>query len=324
MAQVYDAFPQQWQMSGYNVTHPTSIPHDITRDVIPIHCHSHNDYWRKIPLFEGLHYGCTGTEADVYLIGDELYVGHDKASLRPEKTLRSMYLDPLLAMLDYQNRPSQFWNGTGRGIFETDPEEPLILLVDLKTEGVATLAAVERHLEPLRSRGYLRYWNGTAIIPGPITVVGTGNTPFNIIASNSSCRDIFFDAPLADIYDYSIGNWKPHSGDAQGHIGTAGFTPDQYTPENSFYASVRYGTTFKHVTERFWYLNKEQVALLGAQIAAAEKQGLKARYWGTPGWPISLRNHVWEVLVSQNTGMLNVDDIPSATTRPWSTKGHHV
>lgn len=324
MALIYNPFPHQWHMSGYNASQAmVTVPHGITRDVTPVRCHSHNDYWRKIPLFEGLHYGCTGTEADVHLVGDELYVGHDQASLKPQNTLKNMYLDPLLAMLDYQNQASQFWNGTGKGIFEVDPEEPLVLLVDLKTDGVATLAAVEKHLEPLRSRGYLRHWNGTALVPGPIIVVGTGNTPFNVIASNSGYRDVFYDAPLADIYQYSVGTWKPHDGDAQGHTGTAGVTPDQYTPENSYYASVRYGASFKYVTERFWFLGKSQIELLGSQIAAAEKQGLKARYWSTPAWPISLRNHVWEVLVSQNTGILNVDDLASAATRPWS-KGRHV
>jgi len=100
---------QQWQMYGYNASHSvTNIPYNITRDVTPIHCHSHNDYWRKTPLFEALHYGCTGTEADVYLIGHKLYVGHDKASVVPEKTLKSMYLDPILAMLEYQNQATRF------------------------------------------------------------------------------------------------------------------------------------------------------------------------------------------------------------------------
>lgn len=75
---------------------------DATRDVLPIPCHSHNDYWRRIPLFDALHWGCTSVEADVWLYDnkDVLFVGHSSASLTPTRTFRSLYVDPIVAMLD--------------------------------------------------------------------------------------------------------------------------------------------------------------------------------------------------------------------------------
>jgi hypothetical protein len=77
-------------------------PTDATRDVLPIPCHSHNDYWRRVPLFDAIHWGCTGVEADVWLFNDqdELLVGHSSSSLSPTRTLRSLYVDPLVDLLD--------------------------------------------------------------------------------------------------------------------------------------------------------------------------------------------------------------------------------
>lgn len=77
---------------------------DPTDGVTPIPCHSHNDYWRAVSLFDALHVGCTSVEADIWLPqeenGTELLVGHKKASLREERTLREMYVGPIERLLD--------------------------------------------------------------------------------------------------------------------------------------------------------------------------------------------------------------------------------
>jgi hypothetical protein len=75
---------------------------DATRDVVPIPCHSHNDYWRSNPLFDAISAGCTSIEADIWLISNdtELYVGHDRGSLSEGRTLRALYLDPIAKLLD--------------------------------------------------------------------------------------------------------------------------------------------------------------------------------------------------------------------------------
>jgi hypothetical protein len=49
-------------------------PTDFTREIVPKPFHSHNDYWRDVPFYTGLAYGAISTEADVWLIDDELYV----------------------------------------------------------------------------------------------------------------------------------------------------------------------------------------------------------------------------------------------------------
>lgn len=77
-------------------------PIDLTRGILPIPCHSHNDYWRRVPLFDAIYAGCTSVEADVWLFDrdDELYVGHNTASLTPDRTLARLYVNPLMELLD--------------------------------------------------------------------------------------------------------------------------------------------------------------------------------------------------------------------------------
>jgi len=277
-------------------------PISITQGITPIPCHSHNDYWRQIPLYEALAAGCTGTEADVWLSGSDLLVGHTKSSLSPSRSLATMYINPLVSILTHQNQnpPSNSTptNTTqANGIFESDPVVPLTLLLDMKSSGPDTFPVVLKHLEPLRSRGWLTHYNGTTLIPGPITVVGTGNTPFPLVL-NTTAHDIFFDAPLAQFW----GESAPSNATA-------------YTAQNSNYAS----TSFAETVGKLWHgvMSPSQVEIVRGQVAEATKRGLKARYWDTPSWPVGVREHVWDVLVKEGVGMLSVDDVDAASKRKW-------
>ena len=58
--------------------------------------HSHNDYYRQRPLLDALDLGICSIEADIFLVDGELLVAHDLHRTAPDKTLRGMYLDPLL------------------------------------------------------------------------------------------------------------------------------------------------------------------------------------------------------------------------------------
>ncbi|HTI72716.1 MAG TPA: hypothetical protein VMF06_22270 [Candidatus Limnocylindria bacterium] len=59
------------------------------------HAHSHNDYEHEHPLFDALAQGFTSVEADIHLQDGELIVAHSRKQLRPERTLRALYLEPL-------------------------------------------------------------------------------------------------------------------------------------------------------------------------------------------------------------------------------------
>jgi hypothetical protein len=276
---------------------PTAWLPDFSRDITPKAIHSHNDYWRHVPLFQALSLGITGVEVDCHLIGQELFVGHTNSSLRPNRTFRSLYLDPLKAILENQNSQSSVTANSGiNGVWDTDPSMGIVLMTDLKTEGFSTLEAVHQQLEPLRQKGWLTYWNGTDIVPGPITHVATGKTPFEAILnstfSNSTYRSVFFDAPLDKLSSI-------------------------YNISNSYYASTSLTGFFGKLKIPHSGLTKSQMITVKAQIDQAESLGLVSRYWDIPAWPSNTRTKIWDQLEQAGVGILNVDAIEIAARWNW-------
>ncbi|KAI9736177.1 MAG: Altered inheritance of mitochondria protein 6 [Cirrosporium novae-zelandiae] len=350
-----------------------SWPTDFTRDIHPIPCHSHNDYWRRVPFYSALSAGCVGVEADVWFFDDgELYVGHNTFSLTPHRTLASLYLNPILDLLKKQNPDTRFIkssDGNLNGVYDVDPSQSLNLLIDFKTSGDITWPAVRNALEPLRSPvNYLTHFNGSHVVKGPVTIVVTGNAPFDVLTANKNYRDMFFDAPLdemwmdreslvdgywpswedtapgevlvegegsaeEDIDDPSLlssirnfvggsssGNLKRTRGQdlGQGHTGTPS-NPNVFDPSNSYYASA----DFRKAVGHLWRLrlSPRQMGLIRGQVRGAHARGLKVRYWGTPGWPVSLRDHVLEVLVKEGVDIVNVDDLKAAKSFGYKLRG---
>ncbi|KAI2622119.1 hypothetical protein GGS26DRAFT_567797 [Hypomontagnella submonticulosa] len=295
-----------WGKPGTETEGLAWYPTDFLRDVVPIRCHSHNDYWRKVPLFSALHAGCIGVEADVWLFDDdsELYVGHDAAALTSNRTFKSLYVNPLMDLLNQTNQQTKFYNDTRRGVFDYDPDQTVILLVDLKTDGAKTWPHVLAQLEPLRLRGWLTYFEDGIVNKRQVTVVGTGNTPFDLVVENSTYRDAFFDAPLADMWE---------DPDASDSISTLA-KDATYNEKNSFYASTSFAETVGLVLGS---LNNDQLRTIRGQIKGAHRRGLKARYWDTPGWPIGLRNKIWHILMEEGADILNVDDLKAASRTGW-------
>ncbi|EXJ76960.1 hypothetical protein A1O3_10117 [Capronia epimyces CBS 606.96] len=207
-------------------------PTDATGDIHPVNCHSHNDYWRAVPLYDAIYAGCTGVEADVWLVDDRLLVGHRRLALTSSRTLQDLYLNPLLDLLEQQNPQMQIEHhaqprarardmdsmemdedgdeddpipGTGmlNGVFDVDPTQTLVVLIDFKTSGPRLWAKLNDELGPLRERGYLTHFNGSTVVRRPVTVVGSGNAPFDLLIQNDTYRDVFFDAPLEALADTS-------------------------------------------------------------------------------------------------------------------------
>lgn len=290
-------------------------------------------------------------EADVWHFDDELYVGHNTAALTRNRTFRSLYVDPIVALLDTMNPQTEFSNTTKHGVFDTNSGQTLVLLVDLKTDGPTTLPVVEQQLEGLRSKGYLTHFNGTHTVPGAVTVVGTGNTPFNQLIANTTYRDIFYDAPLDKLWENpttyvkaevkedaqvevdteygtssegqsgNVGKRQVLKSRGQGETGLDPDTPaSAFNTETSYYASVDFRATVGFVFRG--HLSPRQVNIIRGQIRGAKNAGLKARYWNTPVWPISLRNHIWHILVREGADMLNADDLQAASTQDWRRWRH--
>jgi hypothetical protein len=352
-----DSALQNWGRPGTGTELLAWYPTDFTRDILPIPCHSHNDYWRRVPLFSALRAGCTGVEADVWLFDAELYVGHNTASLTRNRTFTSLYIDPIVRILEDQNPSTPFYNGTSHGVFDVDPGQSLTLLVDVKTGGVETWPWVVAQLQPLRERGWLSFVENDELHMRQVTVVGTGNTPFDLLTLNTTYRDTFFDAPLDMMWEPrrvtpEMQNWPAFDDSLPGErlvedegsfeeelpsatntksLSSPAPTPSSQpslgqgqvgtTPDTQFNFTNSYyaSVSFGHAVGRIWRgrLSPRQMKIIRGQIRGAHRRGLKVRYWDLPAWPLGLRNHVWDVLVKEGVDMLNVDDLRGASRLKW-------
>jgi alkaline phosphatase len=133
--------------------------------------HSHNDYEQPVPFFAAFKAGFGSIEADIFLGDGKLYVAHDAADIRPERTLSVLYLDPL------------------SNAISTDSSRQLILLIDVKTAAKPTLDTL---LSLLSNYGTLTACRN-------IKIVISGNRP-PIAAWTSYPAWLFFDGRFNEQY----------------------------------------------------------------------------------------------------------------------------
>jgi hypothetical protein len=269
-----------------------TYPTDITRGIVPKPIHSHNDYWRDLPFWSALSVGCISIEADVILGNGTLYIGHEVAALTESRTLKSLYIDPILSVLNRTNPDTKFTSAypssTPNGLYDTSSDQTVYLFIDLKTDGATTWPAVIDALSPLREAGYLTTFSrDTGVTYGPITVIGTGNTPLSQVQGVSP-RDYFYDANLAFL-STTLTNI------------TSDVSPIASAQFSRFIGEVN-GTSF----------NATQLEILRSHVEYAQAKGIMARYWDTPAWPLEKRNGVWRTLVDEGVGLLNADDLVAA------------
>ena len=319
----------------------SDLPFDGS-DIFPIACHSHNDYWRPQPLLTALENGCSAIEADVWLsTNGEVLVGHSPASLAVNRTLSTLYIDPIVEILDHANPQalevgryegeSQRNTRLMNGVFETAPRTTLILLLDFKEDEHGLWPAVYSQLDPLRRKGYLASFNGTSVSKGPVTVVVSGDAPFDKVVENVHYRDIIYDAPLelmssvtTDQQDVGLAaeeNIVLPLDESSSTTSTASpphVDPIAYNATNSFYASVSFRASIGYPVRS--KLTHTQMTLMRSQIRGAHAQGLKVRYWGIPSWPIGVRNYLWRVMVREGVDFLSVDDVRALAKDNWGPR----
>jgi len=241
-----------------------------------------------VPLYTALFAGCISIEADVWLVNGTLYVGHEQSALTTSRTLASLYIDQLVDILRRQNPSSAFVTSpTRNGVFDADPSQTMYLFVDVKTDGESTWPAVVNALQPLRDAGYLTTYDGTGVKSGPVTVIGTGNTPLDQVQGETR-RDYFFDAPASML------------GTTFSNI-TSGVSPIASTDFADAIGAIN-GTEF----------SSAQLTILRSQVARAKDKGVMVRYWGLPAWPIATRNAVWSTLRREGVGLVNADNVVEA------------
>lgn len=249
----------------------TATPaHDRVRPLAQ--AHAHNDYEHTRPLFDALDEGFTSVEADIYLVGDELLVAHDPEDLDPARTLTSLYLEPL------RQRVIDNHGGVYRGYRDFQ------LLIDIKTEGESTYAALDALLrEPRYAFLWTTYRYGH-VRTRAVTAVVSGNRPRATMAAQPT-RVAFYDGRIVDQSDLGPGS-------------DARLTPlvsDNWTKLFTWTGSGP--------------MPEAEKAKLRDIVRTAHRAGQRVRFWATPDAPGPERDAIWRELVAADVDHINTDDL---------------
>ena len=235
--------------------------------------HAHNDYEHDRPLHDALGHGFTSVEADIYLVAGELLVGHDPDDLTPERTLRSLYLDPLRQRV-IRNGGSVYFGHRG----------PFQLLIDIKSDGESTYTALDAVLREPRYAFLLTAYRYGKVTPRAVTAVVSGNRPRDTMAGQDT-RFAFYDGRIADGTDLGPGD-------------DARLTP--LVSDNWTTLFTWTGTGEMPTAER---------TRLREIVTIAHDAGQRVRFWATPDVPGPERDAVWTELIAAGVDHVNTDDL---------------
>ena len=141
--------------------------------------HSHNDYQQTMPFNKAYQEGFGSMEADVFLVNGGLLIAHSPAELDAQKTFESLYLLPIRQSIR-----------ENKGTIFSDKSKSLQLLIDIKSNAIATLDALVVLLK-----------NYPEIIHNKkIRIVISGNRPEESKYTTYPSF-IYFDGRLNKIYD---------------------------------------------------------------------------------------------------------------------------
>lgn len=209
--------------------------------------HGHNDYLQPAPLQRALALGLGSVEADVFLEGGELRVGHERWQLRAGRTLRALYLEPLRAHVAAH----------GADALSRDPARPFVLLVDIKADGDAVYRALRAELADFAPM-LTRFVDGR-VQRGAVTVILSGSRPRALLAAERD-RWCALDGRLADLDAV-----PPPPADLVPWISDAWSRVSDWLGRDELTAAER-----------------DRLATLAARARA---QGRELRFWGAPDRP---------------------------------------
>jgi hypothetical protein len=160
-------------------------PASLTAQPTPLpSAYAHNDERHARPLLDALDRGFCNVEADVWLLDGELLVGHDRGTLKKERTLRGLYLDPLRERIR-QNGGSVFPNGPRFTLF-----------MDVKSNAELTYQTLRDVLKPYAD--ILTVFTPTNTVTNALTIILSGNRPTRTLAAELS-RFAAIDGRLPDL-----------------------------------------------------------------------------------------------------------------------------
>jgi len=154
-------------------------------EVAPLRrAHAHNDYQHDPPLLKALGQGFTSVEADILLVGDKLCVAHGAREVVPERTLQSLYLEPLRERV----------KRNGGRVYREGPQ--FKLLVDIKTAVEPTYRRLHEVLEEYRDM--LTQFGPDGRVDRAVLVIVSGNRPLEQMKSQQ-VRYAGYDGRLTDL-----------------------------------------------------------------------------------------------------------------------------
>ncbi len=146
--------------------------------------HAHNDYLHKRPLLDALDCGFCSVEADIYLVDGQLLVAHTQSELSPDRTLRSLYLDPLRARIQKHSG-------------KVHADVPVFtLLIDIKSDGKTTYRALHSLLSEYRD--IFSYVEQGMEHPGAVKAIVSGSRAVDLISAEA-IRYVGIDGRLSDL-----------------------------------------------------------------------------------------------------------------------------
>ena len=155
------------------------------REVVPLlRAHAHNDYLHDPPLLKALEHGFTSVEADIFLVGDKLCVAHESKKVTPERTLQSLYLEPLRQRV--KENEGRVYRGASR----------FILMIDIKTAAERTYRRLHEVLAGYQDM--LTTFDAQGRKDKAILVIVSGNRPLALMQSQP-VRYAGYDGRLDDL-----------------------------------------------------------------------------------------------------------------------------
>ncbi|MGW1228446.1 phosphatidylinositol-specific phospholipase C/glycerophosphodiester phosphodiesterase family protein [Streptomyces sp. NPDC001515] len=246
------------------------------------HAHAHNDYLHPRPLHDALDQGFTSVEADIFLVDGDLLVAHEATGLDPARTLRALYLDPLLARV-----------AAHRGSVFPGDRTPLQLLIDIKTDGAAAYRELDGQLRPYQRM--LTSWRHGRVRPGAVTAVISGDRAARKPMEAQQVRHAFYDGRPED-------------------LGTA--APASFVP----LVSTSWTGAFRWQGEG--PIPPAERAALRDFTDRAHRAGQRVRFWATPDTPGPRRDAVWTELLAAGVDHLNSDDLAGLARFLRAHEGH--
>jgi hypothetical protein len=146
--------------------------------------HAHNDYEHDRPLLDALDHGFTSVEADIHLVNGDLFIAHGPHEITPERTLRSLYLEPLSTRIARN----------GGRVYPNGPQ--FTLFIDIKTEAVATYKVLSKMLAGYES--IFTTFDSSGRTDKAVIAIVSGNRP-RLLMEAQAIRYAGYDGRLGDL-----------------------------------------------------------------------------------------------------------------------------